>query len=73
MIVSPWLPVGLGSQVFPGQVFDHASILSSLRVIFGLGNPLTQRDAAASTWSSARLSTPGQRTPFRLAAERYQE
>jgi phospholipase C len=58
MLVSPWLPVGLGSVVFPNQVFDHASIISSVRDTFGLGDPLTQRDAAAPTWSSALVSTP---------------
>jgi len=58
MLVSPWLPVGLGSAVFPNQVFDHASIISSVRDTFGLGEPLTQRDAAAPTWLSALLSTP---------------
>src|SRR6476469_2622202 len=58
MLVSPWVPVGLGSALFPNAVFDHASIISSLRDTFGLVDPLTQRDAAAPTWSSAMLSTP---------------
>ena len=58
MLVSPWLPVGLGSQVFPGQTFDHASIVSSLRVTFNLVDPLTKRDGAAPTWLPALLSHP---------------
>ncbi len=68
MLVSPWLPVGLGSQVFPNRVFDHSSIISSLRETFGLVDPLTRRDASASTWSSALLSKP--RTVAALATRR---
>jgi phospholipase C len=64
MLMSPWLPVGLGSQVFPNQVFDHTSIISSLRETFGLVDPLTQRDAAAPTWSSALLSAPRRLSPL---------
>jgi phospholipase C len=58
MLVSPWLPIGLGSQIFPNQTFDHTSIISSLRETFGLVDPLTQRDATAPTWTSALLTTP---------------
>jgi phospholipase C len=58
LIVSPWLPSGLGTRVFPGQVFDHASIISSLRMTFGLGEPLTQRDAAAPSWYTEVLPEP---------------
>ena len=64
MAISPWLPVGLGSQVFPHQVFDHTSIISSLGDIFGLSDALTKRDAAAPAWSSARLSNPRQVNPL---------
>jgi phospholipase C len=64
MLVSPWLPVGLGSQVFPNQVFDHTSIISSLRETFSLVDPLTHRDAAAPTWSPAVLSTPRTVSPL---------
>jgi len=59
-----WMSVGLGSQVFPNQVFDHALIIRSLREIFSLVDPLTQRDAAAATWSSALLSTPRTVSPL---------
>ncbi|MDB5870644.1 MAG: hypothetical protein JWQ07_86 [Ramlibacter sp.] len=58
LLLSPWLPVGLGSRIFPGQYFDHASIISSLRLIFQLGEPLTNRDASAPSWHTALLSTP---------------
>ncbi|MDB5953153.1 MAG: hypothetical protein JWR65_5008 [Massilia sp.] len=61
LLISPWLPAGLGSKVFPGKVFDHASIVASLRATFALGGPLTARDAAAPAWTDALLSAP--RTP----------
>jgi len=64
MVVSPWLPTGVGSEIFPRQVFDHSSIISSLRDILGLTESLTQRDAAAPTWSSAMLSTPRTVSPL---------
>ena len=48
VIVSPWIPPGsvirpLGSA----HPFDHTSILSTLRKLFSLGDPLTARDAVA--------------------------
>ena len=58
LLVSPWLPTGLGSQVFAGQVFEHASILAFLREVFQLGEPLTRRDASASSWHAGLLKTP---------------
>lgn len=58
LLLSPWLPQGLGSAVFPGQVFDHASIVASLRETFNLGAPLTQRDASSPSWQSALLPAP---------------
>jgi phospholipase C len=58
LLLSPWLPTGLGSQIFHGQTFDHASIVSSLCDIFDLGEPLTKRDANAPSWHSALLSEP---------------
>lgn len=58
MLVSPWLPVGLGSRIFPGTTFDHASIVSSLRETFNLVDPLTRRDAGAPTWLAALLPKP---------------
>ncbi|NVO05005.1 MAG: phospholipase [Rhodoferax sp.] len=58
LLVSPWLPSGLGSKLFPGQVFEHSSIVRSVRETFGLTAPLTQRDASAPSWNSAYLATP---------------
>ncbi len=53
LLISPLLPQGLGSHVFPGRAFDHASIVGSLRATFDLGAPLTGRDATAASWTSA--------------------
>ena len=58
MLVSPWLPIGLGSTIFGGQTFDHASIVSSLRDTFNLVDPLTERDRSAPTWLPALLEHP---------------
>jgi len=58
VLVSPWIGKGgLGSQVFPGAVFDHTSVISSLREHFALGGPITRRDAAAPSWSSGLAGT----------------
>jgi phospholipase C len=67
MLISPWLPSGLGSQIYPGQIFDHASIISSLRMTFGLGDPLTARDRSAPSWYSELLPAPRD-LPTRLPA-----
>lgn len=58
LLISAWLPAGLGSQVFPNKVFDHSSIVSSLRATFSLGHPLTKRDASAPSWTDALLPAP---------------
>jgi phospholipase C len=58
ILVSPWFPQGLGSQEFAGQNFDHASIVHSLRMTFGLKEPLTKRDASATSWYTALLPEP---------------
>lgn len=55
LLISPLLPRGLGSKLFPNQAFDHSSIIASLRAHFGLGPALTQRDENAPTWNSALL------------------
>jgi len=72
LLVSPWVPKGaLGSQVFPGAHFDHASVVSSLRKQFGLGGPLTQRDASSPDWLGGLLATARPSTdagPAKLAA-----
>jgi phospholipase C len=59
VLISPWLPAGLGSQVFgPKTVFDHASIVRALRSTFSLGGQLTNRDGNSPDWNSALLANP---------------
>lgn len=48
ILMGPSVPRGkLGSELFPGAVFDHASVVSTVRSIFNLGGPLTNRDRDA--------------------------
>jgi phospholipase C len=58
VLVSPWLPAGLGSNIFKNSSFDHSSIIRSLRSTFSLGGRLTNRDGASPDWNSALLATP---------------
>lgn len=59
VLISPWLPAGLGSTVFGNNShFDHASIVRALRSTFSLGPKLTDRDQASPDWNAALLSTP---------------
>jgi phospholipase C len=59
LLVSPWVPRGvLGSQLFPGAVFDHSSVVKSVIERFALGAPLTARDGAAPGWNSGLLTQP---------------
>lgn len=54
LAISPWIAQGgIGSRVFPGRWFDHTAILSTVRDVFGLPAPLTQRDAAAGSIAGA--------------------
>ncbi|MDR3096735.1 MAG: alkaline phosphatase family protein [Paraburkholderia sp.] len=63
LLISPWAPRGkTGSQLFPHAAgaaqetaFDHASIVRSVREMFGIDKPLTQRDAASPAWTAAFL------------------
>ena len=57
LLISPYMPKGkLGSALFPGSLFDHSSIVASLRETFpALGAPLTDRDRNAPTWTSGLL------------------
>ena len=58
LLVSPWAPRGaLGSQLFPGAVFDHTSVIRSVFDRFAPGASLTARDAAAPGWQSGLLAT----------------
>ena len=70
VVVSPWIPAGsivrpsAGSRV----PFDHASVLSTLRMLFDLGEPLTRRDAAAPDLLAAlSLGGPSNAGPPNLA------
>jgi phospholipase C len=48
VLVSPWIPAGtIARAPAGGPPFDHTSILSTLRTLFGPFDPLTKRDAAA--------------------------
>ncbi|MBS0421833.1 MAG: alkaline phosphatase family protein [Proteobacteria bacterium] len=78
--ISPRVPAGaLGSQLFPGKVFDHSAVIATLRDCFDLGRPLTHRDAAIGSIASAcslvnprhalaSAPTPRQPADLRLAA-----
>ena len=48
IIVSPWIAEG---EVF-NEEYRHTSLIATLREQWGLGDPLTARDAAARTFSS---------------------
>jgi len=55
IIVSPWVPEG---EVFNDE-YRHTSLIATLREQWGLGDPLTARDAAARTLSGVlTLDTP---------------
>jgi phospholipase C len=58
VLISPWLPAGLGSTVFGNATFDHSAIVRALRTTFSLGGPLTNRDNAAPDWNSVLLANP---------------
>jgi phospholipase C len=58
VLISPWLPAGLGSTIFGGKVFDHSSIVRALRTTFALGPALTNRDEVAPDWNDLLLTTP---------------
>ncbi len=45
VVISPWVRQG----VVDSTVFDHTSVIASVRELFGLGGPLTDRDGAAAT------------------------
>lgn len=55
VIVSPWVAEGEVST----EEYRHTSLIATLREQWGLGDPLTARDAAARTFSSVfTLDTP---------------
>jgi len=49
VLVSPWIPAGSIVRPPAGAAypFDHTTIIATLRKLFGLGKPLTDRDKAA--------------------------
>jgi len=51
--ISPWIaPGGLGSQAFPGKVFDHTSIIKTVTSLFGVDASLGAREQAANSFES---------------------
>ncbi len=51
--ISPWIaPGGLGSQTFPGKVFDHTSIIKTVMNLFGVDANLGKRSQAANSFES---------------------
>jgi phospholipase C len=51
ILVSPWLPKGQVDQ----RVYDHTSLLATVKELFGLPNFLTRRDAAANRFTDRFL------------------
>jgi phospholipase C len=69
VLISPWIPAGSIIRPPAGcqNPFDHASILSTLRKLFDLGDPLTRRDAAAPDLLAAlSLTSPSNTGPTSL-------
>ncbi len=70
VLISPWIPAGCIVRPPAGSryPFDHASVLSTLRKLFDLGEPLTRRDAAAPDLLPAlSLTSPSNSGPASLA------
>lgn len=58
VLISPWLPQGLGSRIYgSGKHFDHSSVIRALRETFNLGAELTKRDKDSPDWTVAELGT----------------
>ena len=58
LLVSPRAPQGvLGSQLFPGQNFDHSAVVAALIDNFGLGRSITARDAASQNFLACLTAT----------------
>src|SRR5207253_4800490 len=62
ILVSPLLPKG---KIVSDQ-YQHTSIISTLRTLFGLGKPLTKRDAAAQPFDKLLTTTLRQDAPLKL-------
>jgi phospholipase C len=51
--ISPWIAQGgLGSQAFPGKVFDHTSIIKTVLTVFGGDASLGARTPSANSFES---------------------
>jgi phospholipase C len=51
--ISPWVAQGgLGSQSFPGKVFDHTSIIKTVMNLFGVDASLGKREQSANSFES---------------------
>jgi phospholipase C len=51
--ISPWVAQGgLGSQSFPGKVFDHTSIIKTVMNLFGVEASLGKREQSANSFES---------------------
>jgi phospholipase C len=62
LAISPWIAAGgLGSEAFPGKVFDHTSIIKTAMNLLGAGGDLGARVRAANSIESI-CSLPAMRT-----------
>ena len=69
VIVSPYIEQGSVLRPPTQTPFDHTSVIATLRKRFGLGAPLTARDAAAPDLEAAlKLSEPTNMGPERIEA-----
>jgi phospholipase C len=51
--ISPWIARGgLGSQAYPGEVFDHTSIIKTVMNLFGVDAGLGARQQSANSFES---------------------
>lgn len=69
VLVSPWIPPGSIVRPPAGSFypFDHTSIIATLRELFDLGEPLTQRDAVAPHLLGAlSLPSPSNKGPTNI-------
>jgi len=67
LLISPWLAKGRVDH----RTYDHTSLLATLRVLFGLPEPLTRRDAQARTFDAASFletARPAGDVPSNLTA-----
>ena len=68
MIVSPFIEQGTVLRPNGSTPYDHTSIIATLRKCFGLGAPLSRRDAVAPDLELALSSEPSNMGPERIEA-----